>query len=36
MIPAQENIPRLTPDEFLVWEEQQELRYNYIELLHFK
>lgn len=30
MIPAKDNFPQLTPEEYLVWEEQQRDKYEYI------
>jgi Uma2 family endonuclease len=31
MVAAREHFPKLTPAEYLEWEEQQELRYEYID-----
>lgn len=30
MVAAQENSPRLTPDEFLEWEQKQQIKYEYL------
>ena len=30
MVTAYQNLPRFTPEEYLAWEEQQELRYEYL------
>jgi len=31
MIAANDNVPRLTPDQYLVWEEAQLEKYEYID-----
>jgi Uma2 family endonuclease len=31
MIAAKENLPRLTPEEYFAWEEQQQVRHEYID-----